>query len=39
VDRLFDKGVLILGVGKKQRKVTITRSQHYAESDNSGGRG
>ena len=38
VDRLFDKGVLILGVGKKQRKVTITRSQHYAESANSGGR-
>lgn len=39
VDRLFDKGVLILGVGKKQRKVTITRSQRYAESANSGGRG
>ena len=38
VDRLFDKGVLILGVGKKQRKVTITRSQRYAESANSGGR-
>jgi type IV secretion system protein TrbG len=38
VDRLFDKGVLILGVGKKQRKVTITRSHHYAESANSGGR-
>jgi type IV secretion system protein TrbG len=38
VDRLFDKGVLILGVGKKQRKVTITRSQHYADSANSGGR-
>lgn len=34
VDRLFDKGVLILGVGKKQRKVTITRSQPYAESAN-----
>lgn len=39
VDRLFDKGVLILGVGKKQKKVTITRSQGYAESANSGGRG
>ena len=39
VDRLFDRGVLILGVGKKQKKVTITRSQHYAESANSGGRG
>jgi type IV secretion system protein TrbG len=31
VDRLFDKGVLILGVGKKQKKVTISRSQDYAE--------
>jgi type IV secretory pathway VirB9-like protein len=39
VDRLFDKAVLILGVGKKQKKVTITRSQDYAESANSGGRG
>jgi type IV secretion system protein VirB9 len=39
VDRLFDKGVLILGVGKKQKKVTITRSQDYAESASSGGRG
>jgi type IV secretion system protein VirB9 len=39
VDRLFDKGVLILGIGKKQKKVTITRSRPYAESANSGGRG
>jgi type IV secretion system protein VirB9 len=39
VDRLFDKGVLILGVGKKQKKVTIARSQDYAESASSGGRG
>jgi P-type conjugative transfer protein TrbG len=39
VDRLFDKGVLILGEGKKQKKVTITRSQDYAESTSSGGRG
>ena len=31
VDRLFDKGVLLLGVGKKQKKVTITRAQDYAE--------
>jgi type IV secretion system protein VirB9 len=38
VDRLFDKGVLILGVGKKQKKITITRAQHYAESANLGGR-
>jgi P-type conjugative transfer protein TrbG len=31
VDRLFDKGVLIVGVGKKQqRKVTITRLHSYA---------
>jgi type IV secretion system protein TrbG len=29
VDRLFDKGVLVVGVGKKQRKVTITRLQPY----------
>ena len=39
VDRLFDKGVLILGIGKKQKKVTITRAQHYAESADLGGRG
>ena len=29
VDRLFDNGVLIVGVGKKQHKVTITRLQPY----------
>ena len=29
VDRLFDKGILLVGVGKKQRKVTITRLQPY----------
>jgi type IV secretion system protein VirB9 len=39
VDRLFDKGVLLLGVGKKQKKVTITRAQDYASSANPGGRG
>ena len=32
VDRLFDKGVLVLGVGKKQKKVTIIRAQDYASS-------
>jgi type IV secretion system protein TrbG len=26
VDRLFDRGALLLGVGKQQRKVTITRA-------------
>jgi len=31
VDRLFDKAVLIVGVGKKQTKVTITRKQHYVK--------
>jgi type IV secretion system protein TrbG len=31
VDRLFDKAILIVGVGKKQTKVTITRNQHYVE--------
>lgn len=39
VDRLFDKGVLLLGVGKKQKKVTITRAQDYARSANIGRRG
>ena len=39
VDRLFDKGVLLLGVGKKQKKVTITRSQDYAELGQSGREG
>jgi len=31
VDRLFDKAILIVGVGKKQTKVTITRNQHYVK--------
>ena len=32
VDRLFDKAVLLFGVGKKQTKVTITRSQPYTDA-------
>jgi type IV secretion system protein TrbG len=39
VDRLFDKGVLLLGIGKKQKKVAIIRAQDYASSANPGGRG
>jgi hypothetical protein len=39
LDRLFEKGVLILGVGKKQKEVTITRAQHYSDATNPGGRG
>jgi type IV secretion system protein VirB9 len=31
VDRLFDKAFLIVGVGKKQSRVKITRNQHYIE--------
>jgi type IV secretion system protein VirB9 len=31
VDRLFDKAFLIVGVGKKQSRVKITRNQHYTE--------
>ncbi len=30
VDRLFDRAVLIVGVGKKQTRVTITRAKPYA---------
>ena len=29
VDRLFDKAVLVVGVGKKQTRVTITRATPY----------
>jgi type IV secretion system protein VirB9 len=29
VDRLFDKAVLIVGVGKRQSRVTIVRNQRY----------
>ena len=32
VDRLFDKAVLVVGVGKKQTRVTITRAQPYSGS-------
>jgi len=32
VDRLFDKGILVVGVGKKQTRVTITRATPYSGS-------
>jgi len=32
VDRLFDKAILVVGVGKKQTRVTITRSTPYSGS-------
>jgi len=32
VDRLFDKAVLVVGVGKKQTRVTITRGKPYSGS-------
>ena len=30
VDRLFDKAILVVGVGKKQTRVTITRAKPYS---------
>jgi P-type conjugative transfer protein TrbG len=30
VDRLFDKAILVVGVGKKQTRVTITRATPYS---------
>jgi type IV secretion system protein VirB9 len=30
VDRLFDKAILVVGVGKKQSRVTITRATPYS---------
>jgi type IV secretion system protein TrbG len=30
VDRLFDKAILVVGVGKKQARVTITRATPYS---------
>ncbi len=32
VDRLFDKAILVVGVGKKQAKVTITRDKPFSGS-------
>jgi type IV secretory pathway VirB9-like protein len=32
VDRLFDKAILVVGVGKKQTRVTITRATPYSGS-------
>jgi type IV secretion system protein VirB9 len=32
VDRLFDKAILVVGVGKKQTRVTITRATLYSGS-------
>lgn len=31
VDRLFDKAVLVVGVGKKQTRITITRETPYSQ--------
>jgi P-type conjugative transfer protein TrbG len=32
IDRLFDKAILVVGVGKKQTRVTITRTKPYSGS-------
>ena len=32
VDRLFDKAILVVGVGKKQTRVTITREKPYSQA-------
>jgi type IV secretion system protein VirB9 len=32
VDRLFDKAILVVGVGKKQTRVTITRERPYSQT-------
>lgn len=32
VDRLFDKAILVVGVGKKQTRVTITRETPYSQT-------
>ncbi len=32
VDRLFDKAVLVVGVGKKQTRITITREAPYSQT-------
>jgi type IV secretion system protein VirB9 len=32
VDRLFDKAILVVGVGKKQTRVTITREMPYSQT-------
>jgi type IV secretion system protein VirB9 len=32
VDRLFDKAILVVGVGKKQTRVTVTRATPYSGS-------
>jgi P-type conjugative transfer protein TrbG len=36
VDRLFDKAILVVGTGKKQTRVTITRAKPYAGSTGKG---
>jgi len=33
VDRLFDKAILVVGVGKKQTRVTVTRATPYSGSN------
>ncbi|AXC16435.1 Conjugative transfer protein TrbG (plasmid) [Acidisarcina polymorpha] len=37
VDRLFDKALLVVGVGKKQAKVTITRGVPYRQGNGNDG--
>jgi len=32
VDRLFDKAILVVGVGKKQTRVTVTRATPYSQT-------
>ena len=32
VDRLFDKAILVVGVGKKQTRITITRETPYSQA-------
>jgi len=37
VDRLFDKAILVVGVGKKQTRVTITRETPYSQAGRENG--
>jgi type IV secretion system protein VirB9 len=36
VDRLFDRAILVVGVGKKQTRVTITRARPYSSGGEKG---
>ena len=37
VNRLFDKAILVVGVGKKQTRVTITRETPYSQAGKENG--